>query len=95
MLKKDQITTKKRLAETVTEQQLALQMDAFRSHIHDILSRFKNDILEMKTMLGVQKFDFQSELMQAVKEEAVQKDGAVPKELHLKADFIRILDGKI
>ena len=29
------------------------------------------------------------------REEAVQKDGAVPKELHLKADFIRILDGKI
>lgn len=70
-------------------------MDAFRAHVHDVLSRFKNDILELKTIMGVQRFDFQSELMQAVKEEGKQKDGAVPAESGLKAEFIRVLDGRI
>ena len=51
-LKKDQIVTKKRLSEAISDKQLEITMSSLRSHVQDQLSQFKGDLMEFRALIN-------------------------------------------
>ena len=67
LLKKDQIVTKKRLADTVSDKQLEITMSSMRAHVQDQLSQFRGDMMELKALINNQPFEIGTKVMNQVK----------------------------
>ena len=52
LLKKDQIVTKKRLADAVSDKQLEITMSSMRAHVQDQLSQFRGEMQEFKAVIN-------------------------------------------
>lgn len=62
ILKKDQIATKKRMSELVTDKQLDITLSSYRNSMQDQLTRFSQEMLELKAVVNNLKFEFGTQL---------------------------------
>ena len=66
-LKKDQIVTKKRLSEAISDKQLEITMSSLRSHVQDQLTQFKGDLMEFRAIINNQKYEITTKVLNQVK----------------------------
>lgn len=67
LLKKDQIVTKKRLAEAVSDKQLEITMSSMRAHVQDQLSQFRSEQMEFRALIYNQPYEIGTKVMNQVK----------------------------